>query len=289
VTELIIALSAVATLFLSIILYFYLQGGLDPGPLATWISGLASTSAVMVALWGQHRSQSQRDNDEEEKRSLDAHQINIKLYQIVKQSIFIHKTLRTSNKIIEFKTEEKEYKIFSRSGLGGFDDWLRPTLTASEEALFARLGKFDDLNKLKGIIEGVRIIQAAVTDMNKSLAELSTLSKNTYRNDDGKLRAEYDTSNINVRRLLLVVSSKLESLNMISALHLSNVLERVPLAHEVALSYLKKEEAFAIDLTDARAECALPMPRLKEDNNAADVNGAKDPDPGVVRADKIPE
>jgi len=258
--ELIGALAAVALFFGSLIAYFYLHGGLEPGPLATWVSGLASTAAVMTALWGQHRTQRLRVEDHARLDADNAHQVSIKLREFVNILGAFHEAIAVApvNEIVS--GDDGLQAVFMIGEIRGFAEVQRPTLLPSEELLFAKAGSLDKLYAVRHMSSMIGVMQTIVSRYNTSAADI--YGKAVVNGSDHADRKSwiFDRKDKKLARTITVLSGEVGVMREWAVDALAEVLKDAPDAHRVVMTYLPKEERFALDVSRSAAVFELGMP-----------------------------
>lgn len=254
------ALTVVALFFGSLIAYFYLHGGLEPGPLATWVSGLASTAAVMTALWGQHRAQRLRVEDHARLDANNAHQVSIKLREIVNILGAFHEAIAVEpvNEIVIEDGGPQEVMMVGT--ISGFAEVHRPTLLPSEELLFARAGKLDALYAVRHMNAMVGVMQTIVSQYNTSAAEL--YGKTVVNGSDIADRKLwiFDRKDKKLARTICVLSGEVGVMREWAVDALAEAIKEAPDAHRIVMTYLPEEERFALDVSRSVAVFELGMP-----------------------------
>lgn len=260
VFELVGALAAVALFFGSLIVYFYLHGGLEPGPLATWVSGLASTAAVMTALWGQHRAQRLRVEDHARLDADNAHQVSIKLREFVNILGAFHEKIAVApvNEIIT--GDDGLQAVFMIGAIRGFAEVQRPTLLPSEELLFAKAGKLDMLYAVRHMNSMVGVMQTIVEQYNTAAAEIYGKAVVNGSDHTDRTLWIFDRKDKKLAKNIAVLSGEVNVMREWAVDALAEALKDAPDAHRVVMTYLPEEERFDLDVSRSAAVFELGMP-----------------------------
>lgn len=259
------ALLAVASFFASFIAWFVWNGGLEPGPLATWISGFASTSAVAVALWGQWRVQQQRLEDKQEKLEATAYQILIKATTLLQFATAFRRGIRDSSRINDYHSSGKTVQLLDMTTQASLITHDRVRLTDADENLFARAGAFAALQKLHAATDAMRILSLAAADQSKQQTALYDLSRDNQPVTIDTMSVEWDYDD-NKTRQALILNSHLTLLAQALATDALNLaLAALPGVRKLSAQYTTNDNYDERYLLAAQKELALPFAVIESD------------------------
>lgn len=264
------ALLAVAVFFASFITWFVWHGGLEPGPLATWVSGFASTSAVVVALWGQWRVQKQRLEDQSEKLSAPAYQLIIKssiLLQMVKSA---HETIRDGTSINKMETEKEKLQFFDLDPIRNLSTLDPIKLNESEANLFARGGALPELQRVNRALEGLRLLIITSVEHDKIQRNMLEHSKRTDAENADSMRVTWDIEIPRVRHLMISNSQTVALMHRLSKEALEDAIDAHSAIATVTSRYVGKSDFADRFLEAAKSEAKLEMPKMVTEEPAKD-------------------
>lgn len=229
----------------------------EVGPLATWVSGAASTCAVIVALRGHRKAEEQRSSDKTDRHRASAQQA---LLKIVEFSGSVH----SARSELRRRTETKLARMGSGHEVVHSIPPLRtlisrgPTIfKEDEENLFVRLNKIDPLLDLKDAMKEYIALLEILQDHARLHDAQADLSADTIAHQGG-VEAVFDQTDPRSIKAMRATSARLNTAMIVSDRLLTKTIDAIPPAIMILRGYMQGGYV-RVNIQPLRDEASLPM------------------------------
>lgn len=277
-------LALVVMTFGGLVYYFLTHGGLDPGPIATWLSGAASTCAVIVALGGQRVAARQREIDKAEKLEAAAYQAAAKVHELTRAAHYAHKRLRERIRVLQVRQQlgGDEAGVYYARPLRAVIQRGAAQLSDDEENLFARRGNYDELTALNKAMNSYKGFLLAASHHEKKFDQLLELARELTL-ENGRIKAiDWDMSDPNVVRSFTSASSTLGAMSNLAKRTAFLTKNSALPALSIIYSYIPNGTVPTAAVSKLVEEAALPFPLIPSQSVSVDS-----PNPNVGTSPSI--